>query len=204
MGNGVNFLELNNAAGTNAQTLGISRRVSTIAGAQYTLSFDYAGRPGFTTDYTKIGVYIDGVKLGTAANTSPSNSLNWQTLTYTFVGTGSPQTVRFVSEATLFNAGGRGAMLDNIALTQSRMYNSTAVGGIAALQVIAASLKDTDGSETLSIELRGLIAGSVLSDGTRTFTATAAATTATITNWSLDRLTLTPPSTYLGTMALWS
>ena len=99
-------------------------------------------------------------------------------------------------------------MLDNIALTQSRLYNSTAVGGTATLQVIAASLKDTDGSETLSVELRGLIAGSVLSDGTRTFTATAAtatsagSTTATITGWNLDRLTLKPPATYQGTMAL--
>ena len=143
-GNGVNFLELNNAAGTNAQTLGISRSIATVAGAQYTLSFDYAGRPGFTTDFTKVGVFVDGLRVGTAANTSPSTSLNWQALSYTFVGNGSNQVVSFVSEATAFNAGGRGAMLDNIALTESIPRNQGLEDTAILLSGIASLLVDTE------------------------------------------------------------
>jgi hypothetical protein len=201
-GNGTDFLELNDASGSLAQTIGISRAVTTVAGASYTLSFDYAGRPGFAANFTRIGVYVDGTKLATIANTSPSNSLSWQTMTYNFIGTGGSQTVKLISEATQFNAGGRGAMVDDIALVETRQYNSTAVGGAANLQTITAGLADTDGSETLVLEIRNLAAGLVLSDGTRSFTATATSTTAVITGWTLNALTLKPPTTYQGTLTL--
>ena len=51
---------------SNVQTIGLTRTVSTQAGMVYELSLDYAGRPGFTADYTRIGVYVDGVFLGRA------------------------------------------------------------------------------------------------------------------------------------------
>ena len=63
IGNGDNFIELNDAS-SNVQTIGLSRTVSTQAGMVYELSLDYAGRPGFSADYTRIGVYVDGVLVG--------------------------------------------------------------------------------------------------------------------------------------------
>ncbi|WP_374352805.1 Ig-like domain-containing protein, partial [Chitinimonas sp.] len=49
-GNGSRFLELNDAAGSQYQTLGISRQIDTRAGERYDLSFDLAGRLGFDGD----------------------------------------------------------------------------------------------------------------------------------------------------------
>ena len=201
-GNGANFLELNNAAGTNAQTLGISRSVNTIAGAQYALSFDYAGRPGFTTDFTKVGVFVDGVRVGTAANTSPSTSLNWQSLSYTFTGNGANQVVSFVSEATAFNAGGRGAMLDNIALTESIPRNQGLEDTAILLSGIASALVDTDGSETLAVSIADIPVGAILTDGTRTFTAGTGSTTALLTGWTWTNLSIKPPLNFAGSFTL--
>jgi hypothetical protein len=202
-GNGANFLELNNASSnTNAQTLGIQRTVATVAGTTYTLSFDYAGRPGFSADYTRIGIYVDGVKLATYANTSPNSSLNWQTLSYTFVGTGGNQVIRFVTEATLFNTAGRGAMIDNIALAQMRNYNTGALNSTINLSSIAATLADVDGSESLKIEVGNVPVGARLSDGANSFTATATLSKVDVTVWNRANLTIVAAVGYLGNFSL--
>lgn len=87
-GDGKNWLELNDAMLLESQTLGIQRSVDTVAGASYTLSMDYAGRLGYSTNYTRIGIYVDGQKIGTYANTSPTTALNWQNVQFSFTGTG--------------------------------------------------------------------------------------------------------------------
>ena len=195
-GNGANWIELNNSDTTLAQTLGIQRTVNTCAGATYTLSFDYAGRNGYSTDYTRIGIYVDGVKLATYANTSPATRLNWQDLQYTFTGTGGAQTIKFVTEATRFDAGGRGALIDDIALVEQLPANAD-----VPLK-ISTTLLDSDTSEALSLKLQGLPAGTVIADGTRSFTATTGNTTGDITGWILGKLTIRIPTTQLSAFTL--
>ncbi|RON44440.1 LapA family giant adhesin [Pseudomonas frederiksbergensis] len=67
------------------------------------------------------------------------------------------------------------------------------------LSAINTALTDTDGSESLSVKISGIPAGSVLTDSAgHTFTATATAGEANVTGWSLGTLTVTPPTYYNG------
>ncbi|MGZ7460218.1 LapA family giant adhesin, partial [Pseudomonas sp. Ma2-10] len=67
------------------------------------------------------------------------------------------------------------------------------------LSAIKTALTDIDGSESLSVKISGIPAGSVLTDGAgHTFTATAASTEANVTGWNLGTLTVTPPTYYNG------
>ena len=58
---------------------------------------------------------------------------------------------------------------------------------------LSASLIDSDGSEILTVWLSGLVHGATLSDGVRTFTATASSTSVDLSAWTLSAITLTPP-----------
>ena len=59
---------------------------------------------------------------------------------------------------------------------------------------ISSSLRDSDGSETLKLEIGDVPAGVQLSDGNNSFTGTPGNTTVDVTNWELDRLTIVPPA----------
>jgi hypothetical protein len=201
-GNGNNWLELNNSGGGMHQTLGFERSVDTVAGATYTLSLDIAGRIGYSADYTRIGITIDGQRIGGHAGTSPADQLNWQTLQFQFVGSGGSQTLRIVSEATKFDANGRGAMIDDIALTETLPANTGFEDAAIRLSTVSAALKDVDGSETLKVEIAALPIGATLTDGTNTFTATADVTTADVTGWNLNNLSLVPPQDWNGSFTL--
>ncbi|CAN7210670.1 Ig-like domain-containing protein [Pseudomonas sp. LjRoot71] len=70
------------------------------------------------------------------------------------------------------------------------------------LSKITAGLVDTDGSETLVINISGLPEGATLSDGIHTFTASAGNTIAPVSGWTLNNLSLTPPQNFNGTINL--
>ena len=59
---------------------------------------------------------------------------------------------------------------------------------------ISSSLVDTDGSESLTVVLKDIPVGFVLSDGTNTFTADVSTTSVNITGWNIGALTLTTPN----------
>ncbi|EOW9458958.1 cadherin-like domain-containing protein [Vibrio cholerae] len=61
------------------------------------------------------------------------------------------------------------------------------------LSEIKASLNDNDGSETLSIALKGIPNGATISDGTNSVTITDNQSV-DVTNWSLNSLVVTPPA----------
>jgi Ca2+-binding RTX toxin-like protein len=85
------------------------------------------------------------------------------------------------------------------------MYPTVPIGNedtSIRIGTISASLNDTDGSESLSIVISAIPVGSVLSDGTNTFTATSGNTSATVTNWNLANISITPPANYNGTINL--
>ncbi len=57
---------------------------------------------------------------------------------------------------------------------------------------LTSALVDTDGSESLSIDLEGIPAGAVLSDGSNNVIITAAGQSVSIDGWDIDKLSLTP------------
>jgi VCBS repeat-containing protein len=67
---------------------------------------------------------------------------------------------------------------------------------------VAAALVDTDGSETLSLQIGAIPVGATLSDGSHSFTATAGNTAVDVTGWTLASLTVTPPADSDGDFAL--
>jgi hypothetical protein len=201
-GNGSNWLELNNAKGEGHETLGIERSIDTLFGASYTLSLDLAGHLGYGADFTRIGIYVDGVKIGSDESTSPSMALNWQTRTFQFIGTGGPQTIHIVSEASRSESNGRGMMVDNIALSETLPANTGFEDGAVPLSAIGVALQDTDGSETLTLTVGAIPVGATLSDGVNSFTATLDTTTVEVTGWNLGKLTIMSPKDFNGQFAL--
>ena len=63
---------------------------------------------------------------------------------------------------------------------------------------VAAELVDVDGSETLVVTLDGNPVGSVVTDGTNTFTVTEDEQSVTITDWDLTQVSVTPPENFVG------
>ncbi|MDR6929125.1 retention module-containing protein [Pseudomonas sp. BE134] len=77
--------------------------------------------------------------------------------------------------------------------------NTGAEGTSVHLSAITTARTDVDGSESLSVKISGIPAGSVLTDGAgHTFTATATSGEAIVTDWNLSSLTVTPPAYYNG------
>jgi hypothetical protein len=202
-GNGTSWLELNNASGTNSQTLGIQRTVQTQAGVSYTLTWDQAGHLGFSTAFVPVGIYVDGVKLATNSTTSSTTSFIWASVSFTFTGNGSLQTLMLKTEATSFNAAGAGAMIDNLVFSEKTPVNTGYKDSAIKLSTITAAVADTDGSETLaSLTMSAIPVGATLTDGTRSFTASATSTSTSLTGWTLSNLSITPPFGFSGTFNL--
>src|SRR5690606_31666581 len=66
------------------------------------------------------------------------------------------------------------------------------------LQDITATLNDLDGPESLSVTIASLPVGSVLADGSNTFTSSSGNTVADVTGWDLTFLSLLPPAGFEG------
>ena len=64
----------------------------------------------------------------------------------------------------------------------------------SAAFAVSSSLSDTDGSETLRLEVSGIPVGAMITDGLASFTATSGNSTVDITSWALSSLTITPPA----------
>ncbi|MGB9039560.1 MAG: hypothetical protein WCC23_13745, partial [Acinetobacter calcoaceticus] len=161
-----------------------------------------AGRLGFSQSFTQIGIYVDGKRIASYANTSPNDQLNWQNIQFSFTGTGQIQNLQIIIEAPLTHASGRGAMIDNIVLSKSKLLNHGKEDQPIALSSIHAKLTDNDGSEQLKLALAGLPLGSKLNDGINEFTVNELHTVVDITNWNLDTLKLTPPKDFSGELKL--
>ncbi|MDZ7904835.1 MAG: Ig-like domain-containing protein [Cypionkella sp.] len=81
--------------------------------------------------------------------------------------------------------------------------NSGVEDAVIKISPITISLADTDGSEALvSLIAKNLLVGTVLSDGTNSFTATAGTPSVNITGWSLSTLTMKAPANFSGTYGL--
>ncbi|MBP6857750.1 MAG: DUF642 domain-containing protein [Candidatus Pacebacteria bacterium] len=89
--------------------------IPTIAGKQYSLTFKYSPRPGRDAADNSIQPKIDGVVLGAAISVDGTANTNtaWQTITRTFMGTGSPVKVELADAGTDTSYGG---YLDDVAV----------------------------------------------------------------------------------------
>nr|WP_162247056.1 type I secretion C-terminal target domain-containing protein [Rhizobacter sp. Root404] len=177
--------------------------VATKAGQVYHLSLDFAERlnnqsmasqgliPAYGT--AQIDVYWGGVKVATL-NTDTSTWTHFELdLAATTTGT-----TRLTFQATDSNS--LGGVMDNLSLQLSQ--NTTMRNTTTQLPQPTIALVDTDGSETLALTVTGVPIGATISDGTRSFTATAGNQVATITGWTYSALTVTPPAGYTGSFTL--
>ncbi|WP_374685095.1 type I secretion C-terminal target domain-containing protein [Rhizobacter sp. J219] len=132
-----------------------------------------------------LNVSVNG---GAAVDLSTSNFLLFQSITQ--VDNAGGQRSAFVPNGTTGEGGYYPVVYD--AGVQSRVY----------LAPVLASLVDTDGSETLAVQLQGIPVGAVLTDGSNSFTATIATTSVDITSWNRSTLSITFPSGYTGSTTL--
>ncbi|MBT9317164.1 SdrD B-like domain-containing protein [Leptothoe spongobia] len=125
---GHNHIELNDdAIDYYNDARNIYRDIDTEAGKQYTLTFQYAARPGFSADVNSMEVRLDGdTLLAVAEDGAGSNGYNWKNYTVTFEGDGSTKQLEFLSTGTAL-AYGRGARLDDIKLVASMGSNDDTI-----------------------------------------------------------------------------
>lgn len=99
-----------------------------------------------------------------------------------------------------------GAILDNISVSTVGDAAVDRVADIALPPHFANFTDNVDHSETHTVSLSGVPIGATLSDGTgpdaNTFTATAGHTTADVSSWALDHLTIQAPTDFVGTIDL--
>lgn len=204
--NGNAWLGLTNGTNEPYQTLGIEREVQTIDQAVYTLTLDYAGTLGLAASCTQIGVYVDGVRIATYANTSSNSALDWKVLSFQFTGNGQARTVRVQLEGGSGAWARRGAMIDGLRIIETLPVGTGTLYGLAdtvvALPRIDAQLTNRDGSETLKLELLGLPVGAVVSDGVRSVTVNKADLALDLAGWDWSKLGMKPPSNFTGTLQL--
>ncbi|HEU6455810.1 MAG TPA: Ig-like domain-containing protein [Roseateles sp.] len=209
MGNGNQWLALRNGRGNAAyQTIGVERSIDTIDGAIYTLNLDYAGGLGFPAAGTQIGIYVDGVKVGSYAGTSPSTALNWETLSFKFDGNGASRKIAIVLEGGDTIASGttvtqRSAMIDDIHVIETLPVGAAVVYGLVgtgiALPKVSAALTDSFGSERLSLAVLGLPADATLDDGVH---SAAGGAPVDLAGWDLAHLSVKASAGFVGEFSL--
>ncbi len=162
----------------------------------YSLSLSYA-TSGATTAQSGLVELIDaGSGTVLASQTINTNTGTQQTLNLSFTGIASGEVTLRISDTSSVTDS-VDLRIDNISIQAVSAANSHIPTGVGVFaqedQPIAVDLStvntDTDGSETLDIQLTGLPAGVQISDGINTITSTGAAID--VSSWTLGSLTLT-------------
>jgi hypothetical protein len=196
---------VNSGVNSGYQSLGIERDIPTIDSATYTFSLAYAGALGLAAANTRIGVYVDGIQVGSYAGASSDTALNWEALTFTFKGNGKPRSLRIQLEGGADTSTAKGAMIDALKVVETLPNSSNVaygfVNGTVMLPVIGAKLADGDTDASLKTELTGLPEGAVLSDGTHLVTIGCDMPSLDVSAWNLAALVLTPPRDFTGLKA---
>lgn len=125
---GVNFVELDTTGNSS-----ISQSIQTALNQTYTLSFQFQDRAGVASSSQGLDVSWNGATVG-----SVNNSLNggWQTVTYTLIGNGSMEALKFTATGT---SDSYGTSLDNVSLTAAVPEPETygmLLAGLAAIGLV--------------------------------------------------------------------
>ncbi|MBE8592635.1 hypothetical protein IQK56_17825, partial [Pseudomonas sp. MAFF 301449] len=177
-------IELEKNAGDDASLYTIIKAES---GTAYTISVDYSPRAGAENN-SVIDVFWGGVKVGTLDTTV----VGMKTYTFTVPVTADGDAkLEFKAPAGDTN-NSLGGVLDNISVTQ--VLNTGLEDHAIKLSAIDAYATDTDGSETLKLEISGIPEGATISDGTpgHSFTATAGVQSIDISSWNKATLVYNP------------
>jgi Ca2+-binding RTX toxin-like protein len=138
-------------------------------------------------------VYFNGQLVGEVNTTSHTLS----NYTFSFIAdTSGTNKLEFVAG----DSNSYGVVMDNINVALSS--NTGVAGYLVNLPSISSAL--TDASETLTMSIGNIPVGAVLTDGTpsHSFTSTAGATTADVSNWDLSHIALVPTSDASGAVTL--
>ena len=182
-----NVLELEGFAGDAGN---LWRELDIQAGETFTIEFDISGRNNLEPQSNHVKLFFEGQEIDQLIP-----EVGFTTVSYTLTATSDNPRFEFQSASN----DGAGALLDRITVTKAEL---TGAEDTAIPIDLSASLADTDGSETLDVEISGLIADAVLSDGVNSFTATAETGSVDVTAWDLANLTVTPPANYSGDLSL--
>lgn len=180
--------------------------VPTVAGATYTFTLDYAGALGLAAANTRVGVYVDGIQIGSYAGTSGANTLNWENLSFAFKGNGGTRSLRIQLEGGADTSTAKGAMIDALKVVETLPNSANVAYGFfnatISLPVIGSGIASGDDGATLKTELLGLPEGAVLSDGVRRITVGCNAPGIDLGGWNLAALVLAPPRNFAGSIQL--
>jgi hypothetical protein len=103
---GLNFVELDTTANS-----AMYQNVSTALNQSYTLTFQFQDRPGVGTASQGLEISWGGNVVGTVNNSAGGN---WQSVSYTLLGTGNIEALSFRAIGT---SDSLGTSLDNVSLT---------------------------------------------------------------------------------------
>lgn len=92
----------------------VTQSVPTVEGGQYEIKFSYSSRPGFS-EPQKLGVYWNGLQVGTVVGTSQGSGLNWQVKTFTVTGINGNSKLGFGALAE--SAVDKGNLVDDVSVT---------------------------------------------------------------------------------------
>jgi hypothetical protein len=113
-------------------------------------------------------------------------------------------TSNFLLFPSAASATANGAKLGTFQATgDGGFYPTTLIGSednFIAIGPVAGTRTDADGSETLAFTASALPVGTTLTDGTRSFTATASTTSTSLTGWNLATLQVKGPTDFNGTL----
>jgi hypothetical protein len=195
---GANWLQLSDASGSSAQTLGIERTFTTQAGNVYSLWFAFAGQIAAIEGQANVVVYVDGELVLRYCGCNENTALAWEWLHAEFVGKGTAQTVRIAYEG----GEGGGVMIDSLELYE-QVPNFGYRNGPVQLQKIWTELVDWDESEAMTLQVTNIPVGATLyDDWNHSFTATAGNTSVDVTEWNSWYLKITPTEDFAGTFDL--
>ncbi len=160
----------------------------------YSLSLGFASANTFSVSGRIEIIDADSGTVLASQDVTP-NSQTYQTLNLNFTGIAAGNAILRVTDTTA-DTSSRDLWVDNVSIQASSADNghiTTGVGlyaqGDQAMAVdLSVATPDSDGSETLAIELTGIPADVVLTDGTNTVTSTG--DSLDVSEWDLGSLTL--------------